>query len=130
MAKLSQFDTRTKSDSGVEFELCLLKDGSGSGAFITVQGLDSKAYRDYLDERAQLQLEAEASGKKQVEMTANERGAELAAMLTVKWRGLENDDGSDKVFSKKEAQSLYIEYPLIKEQVEKKIVNRENFLLA
>ena len=125
--KLSEFDTKTLSNKGVDVELKSLRDNSKTGAFITVLGTDSDAFKDIQIERAREALDRETRGLPQ--LTAEERdeqGIKTLARCTVGWNGI---DGLGE-FSQAAAIELYRNYPAIREQVNVAIADRRNFLLG
>lgn len=127
---LNAFDVQTKSNSGVEFELKLLRTGEASGAFITLLGMDSDPVKHFLDEQSRKYSELRKAGKDIPKDDAEKSGIELLVVCTVGWRGLDDASGQPLEFSKENARRIYTEYPLIREFVDRVIAVRENFLLG
>ena len=50
---IAKFNTATKANHGIEVELLDLATGEGSGAFISVHGTDSKAFKTVVIERGE-----------------------------------------------------------------------------
>lgn len=126
--KLSEFDTVTKANEGVEIELRRLSDGAPSGAFIKVYGLDSDVFRRIQTERAQDAIAREA--KRLPALTPaeiEERAILTLARCTIGWRGIE---GLPSSFSVEVAADLYRMYPAIREQINIAIADRANFLMG
>ena len=128
--KLAKFDTVTKATEGVEVELLDIASGEGSGVFIKVLGTDSKAFKQRSAELSRNAVDRRRARDGQpADPDENDSDeAELLSNCTVAWRGLENDDGTDLVFTKAKAKELYLNYPLIKEQVDRAISDRARFI--
>lgn len=125
--KLAEFDTVTRANDGVEIELRRLTDGSPSGAFIKVYGIDSDVFRAIQTERAQDALAREA--KRAPALTpaeVEERAIRTLARCTIGWRGIEGIPE----FSVEAAADLYRKYPAIREQINVAIADRANFLMG
>lgn len=127
---LKRFDTRTRSESGIEVELLDLRTLKKSGVFIKVHGRDSQIYRDANTEmNRQIAEILEARGKVTDE-EKEEMACEMLAACTIEWRGLESG-GVEYVFDgPSKAKQLYRDYPAIREQVDRTIGNRANFINA
>lgn len=128
--KLAKFDTVTNATAGIEVELYDIATGTGSGAFIRVLGTDSAVCREATAERSRRVVERirAREGKHADADETDADDAELLAACTAGWRGLENDDGTDLVFTRAQARALYLGYPLIKEQVDRAIADRGRFI--
>lgn len=132
MVSLDRFDTRTRANEGVEIELKHVKTGEPMGCFITVLGTDSDAFRRLKTDRERQALDLISKKGADGDLSAEEREEAALALLagcTVGWRELEQG-GKPLVFSPAAAAQLYRDYPPIREQVDRAIANRANFLLA
>jgi hypothetical protein len=131
MTNLSKFNTVERANAGVEVELKNLATGGGSGAYITLFGMDSERYAEAKEERAR-DLLARAAAGLTTTFTREERAtftANTLARCTKGWRGLESEgDGKPLQFSVEEAVELYLRYPAIADQVNEEIARRANFL--
>ena len=124
------FDTKTKANAGVEVELTSPRTFEGTGVFITVHGTDSDQFRKASAEMARRTLElSQAGGGKVDQEQRDELQANLLAACTSGWRGLE-DDGKEIPFAKAKAAQIYLSHPVIREQVDSAIANRQAFLKA
>jgi hypothetical protein len=122
---LKKYDTVTACDAGAEMELKDPVTGEGLDAFITLAGVDSKAFRKAQDDcaNARIRNQANTFGIKDIR---KENVFSLAA-CTLGWRGIE-EDGAAIPFSKQAVIDLYTSYPWIFEQVNAFIGNRANYL--
>ena len=134
-ASLAMFDTKTKANAGVEVELTSPRTFEGTGVFITVHGTDSDQFRKASAEMARRTLElSQAGGGKVDQEQRDELQANLLAACTIGWRGLVDEDitGEDKnvPFTKAKVAQIYLSHPVIREQVDAAIANRQAFLKA
>lgn len=128
---LSCFDTVMRANQGVEMELKSLKTGQPSGAFITLLGQDSDVFRSTKEERSR-QIEERVLAGNTEEFTPQEREdflCELLARCTVASRGLLKN-GQPLHLDKAAAYELYKTMPAIREQVNRYVGDRANFVLA
>ncbi len=129
MTKLSKFNTVERANAGVEIELKDIVTGAGSGAFITIFGIDGDAYAQAKDERARDMLMRSAAGQTTA-LSREERAvitAQTLARCTKGWRNLEDENGA-LLFSYNAAVDLYMGYPAIADQVNEEIARRANFV--
>ena len=54
----------------------------------------------------------------------------LLAAMTVGWENVLDTEGNDIPFATEVARSLYVSYPVVREQVDVFVANRRNFLRA
>jgi len=126
--ELGKLDTKTASNAGAEVQIT---DAAGqlTDIFITVVGIDSDEFRKAEKEMQNRRLKhAQRGGKKSItaEILEDEM-IERLARCTTGWRGL-TDNGKEVVFSYDKAKELYTDLPLLRDQVEEFIGDRENFL--
>lgn len=131
MANLSKFNTVERANSGVEIQLKDLTTGAGSGAYITIYGMDGEQYAKAKEERAR-DLLARTTAGLTTTLTPEERAQLTAVTLarcTKDWRGLEGEeDGESIKFSYPAAIDLYLRYPAIQDQVNEEVARRANFV--
>ena len=130
---LAKFDTRTNSNAGIDFELNDLRTGKGSGAFIRILGSDSDTFQRLKTERSRaIAKRLEESGAEQ--LTSEEIDDMTAVMLascTVGWSNIDQPGGKEPLaFSTAAAKKLYLDYPAIRDQINRAVGDRSNFLLA
>lgn len=119
---LKKFDSVTNADKGVDLILEASSD-KNEGAAITLYGFDSARCKE--KERDIQRRNSERRGAlspKEVEDQMYER----IVNATKGWRGI-MQDGKVLEFSDKNAESVYRQYPEIKERVTAFIYSRANF---
>lgn len=120
---LSQIDL-SLADEGTKLEL---KDLNGKSfkdkAFITLKGLDSAEGRASSLKLRQKIMEAMKDNSKVDE----DSGVELLVDLTIAWEGIKSN-GVDLEFSKDNCFQIYKNYVVVREQVDKFVSDRKNFL--
>lgn len=126
---ITKFDVKAAADRGAELHLLHpatdepLYGDDGKPVTIRLLGKDSREYRAALGEVAEKQV-----GKKRTTLAAAEAGGiELNARATAGWHNIGNKEGPIK-FSVDAARELYHDSPWIKEQVDKFVDDRANFL--
>ena len=93
--QLNKTFTADKANKGVEFEYIDPSTGECTGAFVTMYGFESKAYRNYQTEKSRKKL---AEKKRDTFQTAEDQHAEAVEMfvaLFASWRGFVDSDGKD-----------------------------------
>jgi hypothetical protein len=129
--KLSKFNTTKRSNAGAELELSLLDSGKPSGVFITLMGRDGTVFRSIREDRSKAMTDRVSAGKG--DLTPDEQDemvCDTLSRLTVGWRNIEADDGSEVPFTKEKAYQIYLEHPSIREQANQFIADRANFVLS
>jgi hypothetical protein len=133
MTSLAKFNTTERANDGVEIELKDLVTGLGSGAYITIFGMDGEQYAEAKEERARDMLARSAAGQTTA-LSREERviiTSQTLARCTKGWRNLDSEeDGKPIVFSYAAAVDLYKRYPAIADQVNEEIARRANFVKA
>tara|TARA_R110000868_G_scaffold192553_2_gene437122 strand:+ start:2187 stop:2570 length:384 start_codon:yes stop_codon:yes gene_type:complete len=112
-------------ESGSELNIISPIDGKPTDCFLTVSGVDSRAWR-----------EAELAGKRKIVELVNSGDAnelkqgiiiaETLASAVTGWRGFD-DNGKPLVFDRAFLTDLLVNSPSIGDQVDRFIVNRSNF---
>lgn len=134
---LAEIDTKTKAESGVDMQVRKV-DGSpllnpeGKPVMIRLRGMDSDAYRD-AQASAYEQIKQRAENKDDASTIAKsgeESAIELLVSCTIGWSGVLNKDGEPVMFTADAARALYRQYPVIRDQVDRFIGTRANFLLG
>lgn len=127
-----EFDTVAHAEQGATIEVegpngVVARNDNGTAKMtIRVLGTDSAAYR-----RAQNTNLNKRLAKRNVKLTADELEAETIGMLaevTVGWSGFNGADGVPVACNRANATALYSKYPFIREQVDRFINERANFL--
>lgn len=102
-----------------------LTNDKGDAMTITLVGTDSVEFKSIVRDRLRKQP---ASKAKQVDLEeAEQRGIELLAKITQGWSGIQFE-GKPLAFSYENAVKLYSELPWLKEQVDKFVADRSNFI--
>jgi hypothetical protein len=120
---LSNLDVVALAEKGVTVELKhpatgeTLANDKGDKMIVVVAGSDSKIFKAEVNARVKQSM-LKKSKKDDVDIEGMEkRGAELLAKCTLSWSGIQ-EAGKDVPFSIAAAQSLFLKYPWIKEQVD------------
>lgn len=132
---LSNLDVVSLAEKGVTVELkhpatgeTLVNDKDEPMA-IVVAGSDSKVFKAEIRARVKQNM-LKKSKKDDVDLEEMEkRGAELLAKCTLSWSGIQ-EDGKALPFSVAAAQSLYLKYPWVKEQVDAACSDRSELFKA
>ncbi|MCO7058326.1 hypothetical protein [Pseudomonas juntendi] len=128
----ASFDTVAHADQGAALEVegpngVVDRDEHGRAKMIIfLQGSDSQAYRTAQNINLNKRL-----AKRNVKMTAEELEAETINMLagvTVRWEGFLGLDGQPIACTRQSATALYTKYPFIRDQADRFINERANFL--
>lgn len=128
----NSFDTVALAAAGARLEVegpdgVVVRNADGTAAMvITLLGADSDAFRKAQNRNLNKRL-----AKRNVKMTAEELEAEtidLLAGVTVSWEGFQGIDGQPIPCNAQNAVALYTKYPFIREQADRFINERANFL--
>lgn len=128
----ASFDTVAHADQGAQLEIegpngVVERNADGTAKMIIIlQGTDSGAYRAAQNINLNKRL-----AKRNVKMTAEELEAETINMLagvTVRWVGFNGMDGQPIPCNRQTATALYTKYPFIRDQADRFINERANFL--
>jgi hypothetical protein len=130
---LSRLDVRKGADAGFELQLTHPVSGAPLPIFVTILGADSDEYQGALREQQRKYTERMARGKRapvtQDEM--EEQSLVLLARITRSWRTVGEvalDSKPFPAFSSAEARRLYERFPWIREQIDRAMGDRANFL--
>lgn len=107
---ISKLDVVALSEKGYTFKVVNPKTAAVTDIEITVRGSYAEGYRDEADVADTIP-----------------KTAALLAKYTVGWKGLE-ENGTPVEFSVKEAERIYVKYPLIRGQVHAAISDVRNFI--
>tara|TARA_B100000809_G_scaffold166820_1_gene164158 strand:- start:2017 stop:2388 length:372 start_codon:yes stop_codon:yes gene_type:complete len=118
---INQLYTADAHEAGAECRIVNPADGSDTDCYITVIGIDSKSFRAEQRKRQRKALDAVRSNKP---IPDDEFG--LLVESCTGWRGFKNDK-KEWPFTKKNLMALFENSPLIADQVDKFIADRENF---
>lgn len=134
---LQGIDTKTLSDQGVEMVVKQLDsdkpllDYTGQTVSITVLGPDSNKYQDIMRAQIKKRLNRMAENKGKDETDLDEVEADLIHLLvscTVSWKGIYKPDQTEIPCTPENARKLYANYPVLREQLDRFVGNRANFL--
>lgn len=103
-------------EEGAEIRIVSPLDGKKTDFYISVQGVDSKAYRTAVKAYHRKLLNDEEGGE-----------IELIVAITKGWRGLVDGD-KEVEFSAENAKSVYENAPDVASQLDRFVANRQNFI--
>ena len=122
---LATLDTSKVAEEGAELLVAHPTTGEDLGIKITLIGTDSKTFRDISKSRATASLKKKT---REIDLDQNESDAvELLAKCTKGWTGI-TENGKDIPFGHENAVELYTKYLWMRDQVDRFIVDRSNFL--
>lgn len=122
---LAKLDTAKVAEEGVELRVAHPTTGEDLGIVITLIGTDSKTFRDISKSRATASLKKKT---REIDLDQNESDAvELLAKCTKGWTGI-TENGKEVAFSYDNAVQLYTKYLWLREQIDRFMADRSNFL--
>ena len=122
---LAKLDTAKVAEEGAELRVAHPTTGEDLGITITLIGTDSKTFRDISKSRATASLKKKT---REIDLDQNESDAvELLAKCTKGWAGI-TENGKEVVFSFDNAVQLYTKYLWLREQIDRFMADRSNFL--
>lgn len=126
---ISELYTADAHNDGAEMRVKSPLSGELTECYITVSGLDSKAFRsaEMKGKRKVLAAYRDAVAEDNHENLEREVIAETLADATIGWRGF-TSNGKELKFSRKSIYELYLNSPNISDQVDTFIANRKNFI--
>jgi len=129
---LAVFDTKTIADQGFNLDILDIRSGRPSGFWIRILGMDSQAVQDHMT-RYQDEITARMRANARTISTPEEIEAKTLERLVIATTGWSDNavfDGEPFLFSRENARKLYTNprVPHIREQVERGIAARANFL--
>ncbi len=128
-----EFDTVSGSNSGAVMEVekpdgTVARDDSGKAIYtITLLGVDSAEYKKAANANLNRRLT-----KRNMKITAEEleiEGIDTLVAVTKEWSGFKGGDGKPLPCTAANVRSLYRDYPVIREQADKFVNERTNFLV-
>jgi len=132
--QMDDLDTRTAAEAGSVMPVenangvvVTAEDGVTPKRTITLLGMDSRVYK----ERTNSNLNKRLAKGNRAKITAEELEAEtldVLASCTIAWTGFNDTAGNPMPCIKQNALLLYKSFPLIREQADKFINDRNNFL--
>lgn len=131
MLDLTKNNPADKAEAGFEFTV-VLPDGTETDAKIKVRGNNSpvvKAFGRKTFKEYQMREQRSKRTGKEDELSldeAEEFAARAAAVRVIGWSGIA-EEGKEIVFSKEEAERIFLNYPFIREQVMEESNNILNF---
>lgn len=131
---LPGMDTRTLSEKGVNMPVkqmdgSPLLDKDGKQVFISVLGPDSTKYRAMTRDQVRKRIQAASTG---APIPEDEDDATLAILVacTTGWTGINTPKGEPIPATPENFAALYTRYPVIRDQVDLFMAQRQNFILA
>ena len=122
---LAKLDTAKVAEEGAELRVAHPTTGEDLGIKITLIGTDSKTFRDISKIRATMALKKKT---REIDLDQNEQDSiELLARCTKGWSGI-TENGKDIPFSHENAVELYTKYLWLREQIDRFMADRSNFL--
>jgi hypothetical protein len=131
---LAVFDTKTEADKGFKLDILDIRTGEPSGFWIQILGVDSEVMQQRIRDEADLIADAMKRDLRTSETPEGSRSRRIERLVlaTINWSENAKILGESFPFSRENARKLYSDprFPTIREQVERGIQNRLNFLLA
>jgi hypothetical protein len=130
MADLQLLDSVALANSGEKLVLLHPSTEEELDITITLMGSDSDEYRTTIKKRFEQAQRQQAKSKKGNEIDldeAEDKSRDLLAKMTLSWENVE-EAGKKVSCTFESAKDLYKKYPWIREQVEKFISDRSNFI--
>lgn len=138
---ISKLNIVKACNDGVDVEILNPLNNEPTGLKIRVIGAMSNNYRDDMvlllaeieDFKEQNKLPENATKRQiaefqlKVEKFDDDLTAKFLAKYTIGWEGME-ENGKEIKFSQDEAKRIYIEYNLIRNQIQKEMMNISNFI--
>jgi hypothetical protein len=128
---LSLLDTATAANEGFDVHIINPKTGDETNIIIKVLGQDSDVYREIQRKQQARSLNVAFKTQAQREMKLvqinEENQFQLLAATTVSWTGISRD-GEEFPFSKENADWVYRNYPIVRDQVAEAQRDRANFI--
>ena len=122
---LAKLDTAKVAEEGAELRVAHPTTGEDLGIKITLIGTDSKTFRDISKIRATMALKKKT---REIDLDQNEQDSiELLARCTKGWSGI-TENGKDIQFNHENAVELYTKYLWLREQIDRFMADRSNFL--
>ena len=122
---LAKLDTAKVAEEGAELRVAHPTTGEDLGIVITLIGTDSKTFRDISKIRATMALKKKT---REIDLDQNEQDSiELLARCTKGWSGI-TENGKDIPFNHENAVQLYTKYLWLREQIDRFMADRSNFL--
>lgn len=121
---ISQFDTSTLAESGVEYVVLNPMDDRQTDITMTLAGTDSSFYRNAIS--AQARKSSDRKREKIDLEEAEQNTCEILAACTLGWSGL-LEGGKELKYSKQNAIDLYKKHKWLRQQVDRFIGDRANF---
>ena len=122
---LATLDTAKVAEEGAELLVSHPTTGEDLGIKIVLIGTDSKTFRDISKIRATMALKKKT---REIDLDQNEQDSiELLARCTKGWFGI-TENGKDIPFNHENAVELYTKYLWLREQIDRFMADRSNFL--
>jgi len=122
---LKQLDTKQRSNEGVLMDIVYPGSGEPTGVRIRVAGIDSDRFNDFARQRSKKAVQQAATGKG--EESNEDYAVELLTACTIDWEGVEYE-GQELECTHENAKWVYQEFPAIRRQVNRFVMQERNFL--
>jgi len=123
---LKQLDTKQRSNEGVLMDIVYPGSGEPTGVRIRVAGIDSDRFNEFARERSKKAVQQAATGSNKEESN-EDYAVELLSACTIDWEGVEyNGEGLE--CTRENAKWVYQEFPAIRRQVNRFVMQERNFL--
>lgn len=140
---ISKINIIKAATDGLDVEIVNPATGDKTDLIIKVTGAMSTNYKDDMvlllaeieDFKEQNKLPDNATRKQKAELDIKfnkfdeEITAKFLAKYTIGWSGME-ENGKKVAFSKEEAERIYLEYPIIRGQIQRAMMDISNFIKA
>ena len=122
---LATLDTSKVAEEGAELLVSHPTTGEDLDIKIVLIGTDSKTFRDISKIRATMALKKKT---REIDLDQNEQDSiELLAKCTKGWSGI-TENGKEVAFSYDNAVQIYTKYLWLREQIDRFMADRSNFL--
>jgi hypothetical protein len=124
--ELDELDTHTAHTEGAECRIFNALTGKQTDIYIRVLGIDSDQYRKSAAKARELFVASKMTNG-EVKVDADLLELDTLVDVTVGWRGITND-GKEWKFNKSRCKKLYKMAPYIRDQIDRFLAKRVNFI--
>lgn len=119
--------TAQDHENGAELNVVHPATSEPTSIYLRLAGVDSRIFRTAVRERQRLRSETLSKGASEDADLEEVRDVDILVSATLGWRGIMND-GEEMPFSSDAVRTLYLKSPGVRNQVERFIYNRRNFI--
>lgn len=124
---ITTIDVVTSSEEGLEVDIVNPRTGETTDLSIKVKGVYSNQFRELLGKAVQRDEMRKRNKVAAAMSSGTDDMAILLASVTLGWKNLQ-EGGKDIPFSKAEAERIYNDYPVIRNQVWEAVNDVGNFI--